>query len=560
MKHLDLSSDTAVLMLALLGLIAYANVTGYPFVHDDFPLVVNNSMVAGPWNFKAVFLHSLDFGAPTDLVRSYYRPVLDVINHAVFSLFGANAAAFHLWNVFLHILNGWMVFRIVETISFQIRTDAAAARWHAFIVAALFVVHPVQTQAAACVSGISNLVFAFFCLAAFLFYLSLRQSSRPSAPMAGMTAMFVLALLSKEQALIFPGLILLYEGSLAIVLPECKIRLVRVSASIAALVAVTALYLIFRIFVVGAEPFTVDPTAGGFSRFAAMGHILLINAGLLVWPADLHYFRSLDLLSSHWAANMMSGVIALGLLGCLKFLPPAGRFLMIFGGGWFLISQLTTIQIIPLFWEYSHMSLAEHFLYFPSIGMFLMGLGLVTGIVRRRNVIFTSTVIALLAVLIAATIRQNTAWASELALFQRSARFEGHLGRVQQALGDAHLQRQEYVRGIAAHIKAVEIMNRYETIAVGEKAKSYYRALGFVSVMAIATAYLTLGDWPSAVAWLRRAVALDPDHPDVHENLGIAYAESGDAPNARIHLAKAVELAPDRVDYRRNLELFLAKQ
>ncbi|MBF0569781.1 MAG: hypothetical protein HQL18_03300, partial [Candidatus Omnitrophica bacterium] len=193
------------LLLVLAGLAVYANAIFHPFVHDDVVFIAQNPNIAR-WDnlFEAFFRTGVPFQS-LQLTTPYYRPVLEVFYRAGFSLFGMNPAGFHCLNILLHILNAFLLYLVCLGLRLK--------RSWAFAVALVFLVHPVQSEAVACVSGISNLAVTVFCLGAFLSYLQARRfdGARAAGWSAGALILFVLALLPKEQAIIFPALVLTYE-------------------------------------------------------------------------------------------------------------------------------------------------------------------------------------------------------------------------------------------------------------------------------------------------------------------------------------------------------------
>jgi len=60
-----------------------------------------------------------------------------------------------------------------------------------------------------------------------------------------------------------------------------------------------------------------------------------------------------------------------------------------------------------------------------------------------------------------------------------------------------------------------------------------------------ASEYMALGDYDSAIARLTSINDLDPNHPEVYYNLGIAYLKKEDFPKAVAALNNAVTLKPD---------------
>lgn len=60
-----------------------------------------------------------------------------------------------------------------------------------------------------------------------------------------------------------------------------------------------------------------------------------------------------------------------------------------------------------------------------------------------------------------------------------------------------------------------------------------------------ASEYMSLGDYDSAIARLTSINDLDPNHPEVYYNLGVAYIKKEDYPKAVEALNNAVALKPD---------------
>ena len=90
--------------------------------------------------------------AVSDGLNTYYRPVLEILYRFEYHFFGPHPFGFHLFNILVHIINGLLLFGLLQKLGLR-----EAVAW---VVALLFLIHPVQTEAVSCISGISNLWMA----------------------------------------------------------------------------------------------------------------------------------------------------------------------------------------------------------------------------------------------------------------------------------------------------------------------------------------------------------------------------------------------------------------
>lgn len=555
------SRPTGVFLLLLVcALAAYGQALVFPFVHDDFLFIVNNPDIAR-WNWGGLFLRPENFGARVEDVVAYYRPVTALVNKALYAVWGVSPSGFHAFNIFLHVINAWLVFVWTQETE-MVLTGRPARGLAAVFFSLVFLLHPVQVQAVACVSGISTLILTFFCLLALVAVLKLTRASGSHIVFWSIVVLlgFAAAVFSKEQALVLPGIVGWFVFCVKVSGKEIKLgRWIAVMAGMAAGIVT---YFFFKRWVIGAETFQSDHLAGGWTRITAIADILLDNIRILLWPTDLHYFRSMDFLAPHATGWLLLSALLVFVLGLVFRLRSWPRFCVMFGFGWFLISQIPTMQIFPLIWEFSWMSTAEHFLYLPSIGWFLMLSGILGACLERMSLRgFRSLVLVIASVTgfwVVVTVIQVRAWSSEIALFERAAAFEPRLGRVQSLLAQAYFQSQRYPEAIESAGTSYRIFKAYEANAVGEKAKAYYRNFRVTSMVTLGLSYLTTNDFDSALTWLSEAARIDPEDPSLQSNLAIVYARRQEWGSAKEHFARALELQPDSVDYLRNYALALS--
>ena len=517
------------LALCVLGLLAYGQTILYPFVHDDVVFIQQNPRIAF-FDWKNIFQGTVIPVDPSSVINAYYRPLLELLYRVEYVFFGLNPAGYHLFNIFVHIANSFLAYWLVNVL-------AQGKRGYAFAAAVLFLLHPVQSEAVACISGISNLLFAFLVLASLCFYLRNSIISYVLSLLA-----FALALLAKEQAVVLPILIVLLEmiSSSSAARPIFP-RAARISGYFVVLI----IYFLIRKILLpeGAMP-AIAFNYELLLRVLSIPRTVLMYLGAIFFPHDLHYYRSVDILRPDGVSTGLFGVVFAAVVGIILKVPRSHRRLLLLGAGWFGITLLPVLNIVPLINEYSLILTAEHFLYLPLIGVLLFVLGLgdlfLSGMPERRRVFVAKGGVFLLAVIfLTATIRQSTSWAGEIPLFERTVRFEKNFGRAYILLAKAYYKNGEYAKAIGTYRRALAIMDGYLAKVGPQPVASVY--LGFIKEIHfdLAHCFEGLGDFQEAVNWYLRALVIDRNDAIVHNNLGIIYLKLGNQEKAAAHFREA---------------------
>ncbi|MCK5013825.1 MAG: glycosyltransferase family 39 protein [Candidatus Omnitrophica bacterium] len=445
--------------LFTLCLLAFGSTLFYPFVHDDFIYVENNPAIGDLSNIPGIFAETsiLD---NTSLRNPYYRPILEILYRLHYRIFGLNPFGYHLTNVLFHFLNSILIFFLLNLITQRAKL--------AGVIAVLFVVHPVQTEAVACVSGISNLFYTFFSLSSILLYLKAFQKKKAKPNwlyLLGALICYAIALFGKEQAIVMPLALVLYdlcfsgthrEGRVNRLLGKCLFFFCALQ------------YLFWRKALLGNAivPWTVISHGLG-ANILAVPRILLTYLGLIVFPQKLHYYRNIDLLDPVWASILLLGLVITGLLFLIRVMPKKNGQLMMFGLGWFLIFLLPVINLIPIVIEYSFVAVFEHFLYLPIVGIllacFVLAEFLIEKIIGSQkahlfNPILVGSITMLCLIL---TFKQTTYWNGEIPLFKRTVKYEPEFGRAHVLLGRAYVKKDQCSKAIPEFQKALVIFENY---------------------------------------------------------------------------------------------------
>ncbi len=196
--RLGIARWAAPAAIVLLAIALHWSLLNKGFVSDDLSQVLNNPYLRSPRSLGQIFSsHVWSFRGPEEK-SNYYRPMMHLLYMACYALFGLEAAGFPAANLLFHAGCSLLGFYLGR---------ALGATWcagpSALLAALLFAVHPVHTEAIAWIAAVTELSYAFF----FLLSVYLYVRGRP----AWSAAVALLALLSKETALMLLPLLVVYE-------------------------------------------------------------------------------------------------------------------------------------------------------------------------------------------------------------------------------------------------------------------------------------------------------------------------------------------------------------
>src|SRR2546427_6698878 len=183
------STRGAFVISFLLVALCYVNSMPNDFVFDDGPIVSSNPVIRtiSPIQFlKSPYWTKQQYAG-------IYRPFVVFSLSVDYAIWKRWAPGFRLTNLAVHAINGVLVFSLYQSI--------AGAGIVPLIAMIIYLVHPVHTEAVTTIVGRSELFAACFLLAAWLLF---RQGRTGWAALA-----FLLALLSKENAIVLPAILLL---------------------------------------------------------------------------------------------------------------------------------------------------------------------------------------------------------------------------------------------------------------------------------------------------------------------------------------------------------------
>lgn len=511
-----------ILILALVTFIAYAKTLPNRFVWDDEGFVTQNNVIRNSTYMDTVFTSDLFGDNPTSV--AYYRPLQTISYMADYFFWGLNPFGYHLTNIALHLLCVILVWLMVERLG--------ASRLLGTLTAIVFAVHPVNVNAVAYVSGRADPMSFAPILGSFLLFLRYRSASgnSPLTRTLLFTASmlcYVLALFSRESALLLPVMIVLYEFTLS---PSAGLKLRKAIPAAAPFALITIAYVLFRSAVVESQgkALFVEANAPVIVRVQLVFAAISTYIGLLIWPVHLQMDRHF-IPGSLWLHVMtVAGVLAVvAFVWTMRWSYRNSR-LTFFGLSWFAITLLPLTGTLNLV-----ATVAEHWLYVPSVGFYLaVGIlwtraldesPLFAGSGARRIAGYACALVLL--ALTARTIVRNRDWADDTTIYSHTKQAAPQSLRVRCNLGHLYLVEGQFDKAL-------------DELLVAEQ-RCRPGALLQIIKGNLAVAYFAKGDTDRAVAKNEECLQLDPNDTDAWLRLANIWEQRGDFVQARDHYLRA---------------------
>ena len=418
-------------LLCALVLVVYLNSFGLDLTTDAYFIVHTDPRVRefSLQNLHLLFARDYWWPQPSDTL---YRPITLLSYLINFTILGdgERAAGYHAVNVLLHCINACLLFAFAARL-FRNREIA-------FFAAALWAIHPIATESVTNVAGRADLLAGFAALAGLLLHAASVDwtGGRRWLALLGIFALTLFGGLSKENALVLPALLLLWDtldGKQF--LSRLRSRVLPYLSSAAAIGVV----LLVRQQIMSARAWPRLPYAGNpllatdfwTARLTAV-KVLGNAVWLLLFPSQLAFDRSYN----HFALTgwsdpwvWISLVVICGLIG-IALIRYRRDPVIYFAAGFAAIAMLTTSNLLVLIGSI----FAERFLYLPAAGFAIAVAVLLYRLSNRQT---TYRVLAVLLLLYAGrTFYRNLDWKDNVTLemadvntVPRSYRIHDLLGR-----------------------------------------------------------------------------------------------------------------------------------
>ena len=494
--EINKNSWIAVWLLIFLGWFAYLNNLTNLFVYDDYLLIIDNPRIKTFSNFFDIFKHDIYYYVSAS---NFYRPLVTLSLMVDFSIWGFNTVGYHVTNNLIHIANAVILFFLVRRI---FKNEVLS-----LLVGSMFVMHPVHTQAVTYVSGRADPMYTCFLLSSMLLFL--KSEGENIWQIIFSYFLFILALLSKEVALILPALICVV---MAIFVKNAKLK-----KYFLGFLLICLFYVILRIVFLRSILDNPGPMPIGLSiRLLNLPKQIVEYISLLILPINLHIERNLPVSVGFFKELVIVIVpptfkivgvdyslifswllfILIIVFLCRIYKKHKGLF---FSGMWFFVGIIPVSNLFPI-----NALVAEHWLYLPSIGFFVfLGICLIR-FSQKNNLLKYSCLLGtvlLLASYFYLTFMRNRDWRNEIVLYRNILKYlPANQGmRVHYNLGCAYfdaglvdLSIKEYEKALA--LKPKDNLLAYFNLSRAYLAKKNYAKANFLLQKAIETKPKNIND------------------------------------------------------------------
>ena len=426
--------------------------------------------------------------------EGHYWPVTYTTFWLEHRLWGLNPLGYHVVNVLLHLANVLLLWRLLGRLSVP----------GAWIVAAVFAVHPLHVESVAWVIERKDVLSGLFYLASFLAYVRFVES-RSRGPYLLALVLFVAGLLSKTVVVTLPAALVIWHwwrrgriaaGDLLRTAPFFAVGLAIAFAD-------TAFYRT-------REVLSLDYSL--VERILIAARALWFYAGKLLWPTDQAVIYPL------WEIEVRDP-LAWAFVALAVALPAAlwlgrGRW----GRGPLACVAFYAATLSPALGliDYGYMQfafVADRFQYLAGIGLLtLIVAALVEGAERLPAAGITSAKIVVAAVL---ALLGTLTW-THAANFRNGVTLFSHVVSLNPEARSAHVNLSRALRAAGRHEESLEAS--------------------------------------------RRAIEQNPDDPSAHTNLGAALMDLGRFGEAEDAFERALEVSPRHLAANQNLAASMLRQ
>jgi protein O-mannosyl-transferase len=533
-----------IIIVLALTFAVYSPTLRCQFVHDDGGQIVENPAVHSWREVPRYFTTHVWEGVDPEELGNYYRPIFLLwlrINDAVF---GMHAWGWHLTTILTHLLTTFLVYLLAWRLG--LGRDAAA------LAALVFGLHPAHIEAVDWISGVTEPLLALFFIGSFLCYLQSRAGGgRALSWNLGSLALFALAILEKETAVILPGILLVYEWiygpewgtplEVERIIKWCR-RAIRQTWAYFLLVL---LYTPARIHALRGFSHTITPLSAS-QLFLTWPELIWFWICHLLWPVRISTFYDLPAVAHPTLRNFVLPAVLDASVVIALFVWARRSCATAFFATWLLVPfiPLLNIQVFAAD-DFAH----DRYLYLPSVGLAVLVAIVLKGVCvgqRRYWGLPASLLVAAMCL---------------TAAFSYGTIMEGRYFKDNDAFYSYNIAR-------APHNRFVELDY---AIVLGEKGL-YAAALQRLTDVEkrypnfwpasynLAYTYYKMDRQPEAEKYFLEAIRIKPYKPVAFFYLGMARFKMGQTAEAIAAEQQAIKIRPEGYAYHFALGVMLKRQ
>lgn len=546
-KYSDYLCTHKLIVLGFLGITVatvavYWDIVHHQFLQWDDMLYIHNNK-----HIQSLTTDNL-FWMFTNFDVGNWHPLTWLTLAFDFKIWGYNPVAFKFVNVSIHIVNSILVYYLTFSVlqlaqhNYHSNNNGLFSRiaGHelsiaSFLAALLFAIHPQHVESVSWIAERKEVLCGLFFLASMLSYIEYKTTNNNNW-LAVSTLMCFFSLMSKPMAVSLPLVLVLIDiYPLKVIsktasfkqnvkaLFENKLIFFLLSACVSMITLFTQ-----RHGIQGSEYLALD------SRIINACMTIVLYIYKFVWPANLSPFYPFHPWSSE--PNIFSFIPVLAIVTISAILFYLTRKKIYFPAIAALFLLVTLLPVIGLI-KVGSQAAADRYTYLPLLSLFVVlggGFSIAIHIIKQH--VFAKTAFAIATITIAVTFgvftfKQNQIWKSDLTLWDKAIQlYPGTADRAYSNLGQVHLNQGDYPQAVEYFQKALAIQPS-NSFLLENTGKAYER----------------LNNHRLAAYYFREIISLYPEAYRGYMLLGDLFYSRKFLPQTKLMYNKAFQLMPNAV-------------
>lgn len=469
-----LNSKWLVFIPLLVAIVLFYSVGSFDWVNWDDPDYILKNPLVGELSSERILenFSSFTIGA--------YHPITTLTYCIDYTIGEYNPKVYHFTNLLIHLLNVILLFFFIQHL---VKENLAV-----LIVTLLFAIHPMNIESIAWISGRKDLLMMLFSMLGMLSYLKLEVKKYGAVYL-----FFILALLSKGTAIVFPVLLILIDY-----LQNKKITWQSVQSKIPMFIGAILFSVLAKMGQQKADAMTEISDINFLQSltFGVSNYVQYLAKFLFPYhQSGFHPYPTGDEIK-----NLIVYFLPFVILIFLWFRFGKKNKQLNFSIGFFSVSIFLLLQIIPFGQAIS----ADRFTYFPYIGLFTglaFGLKYVFKFFEKRKFLIYALSITLTAFFMVKSSQQLKTWKNSVVFWNNVLDFYPESPTAHNLLGFHYLTVEDFEKSIEAF-----------------KNKMKFASEKFTAYNNIGLNYLSMNDKPKALKYFNLALDLEPKLLAAREN------------------------------------------
>lgn len=529
------------IFLILLVVSIYSNTLHVPFLFDDEDNILLNTHIRLT---RLSWDNILDAATKGHLSN---RPLANISFALNYYLGGYNVLGYHVFNILIHIISGIFLYYVISITDKIYPGSLMSSRLIPYFAAAIWLVHPIQTQSVTYIVQRMNSMASMFYMISLFLYAKARSHmvekpnslmeegrsgrstiSRYPVPVylcfSGSLFSGIMALGTKEIAVTLPFFLVLYEWFFfqELKLSWLKRHGLKFAGVFFVIILIAMMYLgenplIKIVSMYERRDFTL------MQRLLTEFRVVVLYISLLLFPHPSRLNLEHDFSLSGSLIDPISTILSLSfIILCFVFSLAIAKKERLFSFCilWFLGNLVVESSVIGL------EIIFEHRLYLPSMMMCLLIVSICYRYLRYKwlSVTFLIIVVSIFSVW---TYHRNQVWKDEITLLMDCVVKSPNKFRPHYNLGIAMAEQGRTHEAVNYYLDALRIDPEYASL---------HTNLGLE--------FFIQGKRQLAINHYKEALRIEPDFVYAHINLGSAMLADGKPDQAMRHCEQALRIKP----------------